>query len=378
MSGAHAFLPPSGAPAWALCAMWPTMNARYPELEQGAEAMEGTAAHTVFDRMLAAQPVHVGDQAPNGVTFTEEMLEGGEMYVEEVTRAYNSLASVTRYRVEARVMIPYVHANNWGTPDTDIFGHNPTTGRAKLFVIDYKFGHEYVDVFENMQLVDYACGLLEDLGIDGLADQLVDVEFVVVQPRSYHRSGPVRRWVTTAANLRPLFNKLRNAAEAAHLPQPAATPGGACKHCPGRHACEALQRSAYEAADLAFHSTPLEMTPEAAGLELRMLLRAQARLAARISGHSEQIEHALRMGARNPYFQLEQTLGRLGWAKPVQEILELGRLCGADLSKPQAITPTQAKKLIDPALVDLYSARGNAGLKLEPANNSQARKVFGV
>jgi hypothetical protein len=353
------------------------MNARYPELEQGAEAMEGTAAHWVFEEMLFNRPIAEGMVAPNGVSVTEEMLEGGEVYAAAVSEAYQSLASVSHYFIERRVMIPRVHENNWGTPDTWIFGHNPTSGRAKLVVLDYKFGHEFVEVFENWQLVDYTCGLLDELGIDGIADQLTDVEFVVVQPRSYHRDGPVRTWRTTASNLRGHFNKLRGAAEAAHMPKPIATPSAACKHCPGRHACEALQRSAYEAADMAFHSAPHEMSPEAAGLELRMLLRAQARLAARISGHSEQIEHVLRTGGRNPYFQLEQTLGRLGWARPVQEILELGKLCGADLSKPQAITPTQAKKLIDPALVDLYSERGNAGLKLEPANNSQARKVFG-
>lgn len=374
---AHAFLPPSSAHAWVVCAMWPTMNARYPELEQGAEAMEGTAAHWVFEEMLFNRPIAEGMTAPNGVSVTEEMLEGGEVYAAAVSEAYQSLASVSHYFIERRVMIPRVHENNWGTPDTWIFGYNPTSGRAKLVVLDYKFGHEFIEVFENWQLIDYTCGLLDELGIDGLADQITDVEFVVVQPRSYHRDGPVRTWRTKAVDLRGHFNKLRYAADAAHVPAPVATPSSACKHCPGRHACEALQRSAYEAADLAFHSAPLEMTPEAAGLELRMLLRAQARLAARISGHAEQIEHSLRTGGRNPYFQLEQTLGRLGWARPVQEILELGKLCGADLSKPQAITPTQAKKLIDPALVDLYSERGNAGLKLEPANNSQARKVFG-
>lgn len=376
---AHAFLPPSGAASWVECALWPTMNARFPELEEGVEAAEGTAAHWVFGELLYQRPVGVGHVAANGVPVTLEMLEGADIYVEEVGRAYASLRSVSHYNVEQRVAIPSIHPANWGTPDTWLFGHNATSGRARLVVLDYKFGHEFVEVFENWQLVDYTSGILDALGIDGGADELVDVEFVVVQPRSYHKDGTVRRWTTQAANLRALWNKLRGAAEAAHMATPVARPAPkACKHCPGRHSCEALQREAYAAMDVAGMSTPVEMTADAMGLELRMLQRAQKLLEARASGLAEQLEHALASGTASPYFVLAPGESKLVWVKPAAEVLALGSLAGVDLAKPaEPVTPTQAKKLLDPALVAMYSDRTRPALKLTPVDTVGARKVFG-
>lgn len=378
MSGAHAFLPPSGAPCWAVCALWPTMNRLYPETGEKVEAKEGEAGHWAFTEMLYRRPIAEGHAAPNGVAVTGEMMEGAELYVETVSAAYASVASVSHYKVEQRVEIPRVHPANWGTPDTWLFGHNPTTGRAKLFVIDYKFGHEFVEVFENWQLVDYALGILDEMEIGGLAEMSVDIEFVIVQPRTHHKDGTVRRWRTTADALRPLANKLILAAQLAHDPAPPATPEpDNCKHCPGRHACEALQREGYKAAAVARMSTPLEMPQEAMGLELKMLQRAIKLAEARASGLAQQIEFALTSGQYSPHFAMESTPARLSWTRPDDEILALGGLLGVDLAaKPEAITPTQAKPLLDPALLELYSHRPRGSLKLVPVNVANLRKVF--
>ncbi len=379
MSGAHAFLPPSGAACWVVCPLWPTMNQRFPESGDKPEAKEGEAAHWVFAEMLYQRPVALGVEAPNGVAVTEAMMQGAEMYVETVTAAYTAMSSVTAYKVEEKVAIPRVHANNSGTPDTWMFGHNATTGRARLVLPDYKFGHEFVEVFECWQLVDYALGILDELGIEGHAEHLIDVEFVIVQPRTYHKDGPVRRWQTTAEALRPLANKLAHAAEMAHKPEPLARPEPAnCKHCPGRHACEALQREGYSAAAVAGMSVPLEMSQEAMGLELKMLERAVKLAEARASGLAEQIEHALMSGQYSPHYQMESTPARLAWNRTDEEIIALGDLLGEDLrAKPEAITPTQAKGKIDPGLLEVYSHRPRGSLKLVPVNVDSLRKVFG-
>lgn len=378
MSGQHAFLPPSSAACWVVCPLWATMNRLYPELGEKPEAAEGEAGHWAFAEMLFQRQVLEGAIAANGVAVTGEMLEGAQLYVETVAEAYASMV-VSHYAVEQRVQIPRIHANNWGTPDTWLFGHNPTTGRAKLVVLDYKFGHEFVEVFENWQLIDYTCGLLDELGIDGLGDQVTDVEFWVVQPRTYHKDGPRRRWKTAASNLRPLFNKLANAAEAAHAEHPLAKPEPEnCKHCPGRHACEALQREGYKTAAVARMSTPLEMSQEAMGLELKMLQRAVKLAEARASGLAQQIEYALASGQYSPHYAMESTPARLAWNKSDEEILALGGLLGVDLAaKPEAITPTQAKTKLDPAVLEMYSYRPRGSLKLVPVNVAGLRKVFG-
>ncbi len=378
MSGQHAFLPPSSAACWVVCPLWATMNRLYPQLGEKPAAAEGEAGHWAFAEMLFQRPALEGMSAPNGVALTEEMLEGAQLYVEAVTEVYASMV-VSHYAVEQRVQIPRIHVNNWGTPDTWLFGHNPTTGRAKLVVLDYKFGYEIVEVFENWQLIDYACGLLDELGIDGLGDQVTDVEFWVIQPRAPHREGPRRRWKTVASNLRPLFNKLEAAAHAAHAEHPLAKPEpDNCKHCPGRHTCEALQREGYKTAAVARMSTPLEMSQEAMGLELKMLQRAVKLAEARASGLAQQIEYALTAGQYSPHFAMESTPARLSWTKPDEEVIALGDLLGADLrAKPEAITPTQAKAKLDPAVLEMYSHRPRGSLKLVPVNVASLRKVFG-
>ncbi len=373
---AHAFLPPSSADIWRVCAMWPTMNRLYPETGEKPEAREGTAAHWVFKQFLRKLPVTLGAFAENGVPVTQEMIEGADLYCETVAAAYASIRSVSDYVVESQVDMPRVHAANWGTPDTWIFGHDPTTGRCKLIVLDYKFGHGFVPVFENWQLIDYAIGILTELEI---TTGMVDIEFIVVQPRNYHRSGPVRRWaVSMTADLQGYVDVLRDAALAAHAPYPVATVNPGCEHCPGRHACQVLQQAGYAAADRSKDSTPLEMTQAARGLELKMLERAHALLEARISGLSEQVEHDVTTGGGNPHYHMVSTVGRVAWTKPPAEVIALGQMCGADLSKPDVITPTQAKKLIDPALVDLYSERGAGGRKLEQLNTADTRQIFGT
>lgn len=380
MTAAHAFLPPSAAHVWVKCAMWPTMNRLYPETGDKPEAREGTGAHWGFEQLLHYRPLSEGMIADNGVVITDEMIQGAEMYAAQVGKAYASVGTVSHYKVEQRVTIPWVHANNWGTPDTWVFGHNPTTGRALLIVLDYKFGHEFVEVVENWQMLDYTCGILDELGIKGNADDMVDVEFHLVQPRSYHRDGPIRVWSGfTARDMRGYFNTLHVAAEAAHMPNPIASPGPGCKHCPGRHSCEALQRAGYSDASLAMASTPLEMSARAAGLELQMLTRAQERLDARISGLKEQVEHELTSGAPNPYWEMEDIAGKLAWKRPVAEVVALGKMCGAVLEKPGVITPTQAGalKMIDPAVLALYTHRPPGGRKMVPFNSLKARKVFG-
>lgn len=372
MSGQHAFLPPSGAAIWVKCAAAPSMWELYPQ-EDTVESLEGTAAHWAFEEILASRLVDVGVVAPNGVVLTDEMIEGAEMYVEAIDDA----CQLVGLHVEERVEISSIHLKNWGTPDTWFFSHNPTTGVATLHVFDYKFGHGAVEEFENWQLIDYVSGVLDLLEIDGLVDQHVMVEMTVVQPRCYSRGSAVRTWRVPASELRGYFNILRSAANAACGPKPVATVNASCKHCSGRHACESLQRSAQDAADLARVSLPLDLPAAALGTELRMLSRAKQALDARISGLEESVFSAVMRGERVPGWGVDTPIGRQGWARPATEIVALGQMMGKDLVKPGVVTPKQAIKLgLDASLVNSISTSPREAPKLVPDNLTMLRKVF--
>ena len=374
MSGAHSILPPSGAAAWRRCGLWVAMNQAFPQADT-PETMEGHAAHWVFAEMLAGRPVSEGMQAPNGIIITDEMIEGAELVVDTVRAR---IPAGTVLHVEEPVAIGRIHPQCWGTPDIWAFYG------VTLEVIDYKFGHRFVDEYENDQGVAYTAGILDHLAetlgkVLGLLDQAVKVNFTVVQPRCFYKGAPVRTWSVQAVDLRAHINILTNAAGVALAPNPPAVTNSECTDCPGRHACPALQQAAYHDAEFAVRSSPVELPPVAASLELRMMERALERLQARVEGMREAVATYIRQGHSVPYHRAEQGYGRQQWTMPVDQVLAMGQLMGVDLSKPGVKTPKQAQKAgVDEAVIKAYSVTPMGSVKLVPDNPADARRVFGT
>lgn len=380
----HSFLPPSGAHSWVKCAAWPKMNERFPQTE-GDETLEGTAAHWVAWKILAMlrKPEETsiipvpGTAAPNGAIVTDEMMEGGELLFDVIRQ--RMLNQLMELHIEERIAIPHIANSNFGTPD--VWGVTITHDAIEL--IDYKFGHRFVDEYWNPQGLCYLLGILNKLCRDWetpwktLLDRFV-VNFTVVQPRCFYRGAPVRTHSFKAIEAVPHFEKLIAAATAALVHQPTATTNPGCADCGGRHACSALQLAAYSDAEYADARVPVELTPAAAALELRFLQRALDRLEARVEGLKEITLSNIRSGKPVPYFRVEQGYGRQQWNIPEGQVIAVGQMFGKDLAKPGVITPNRAKKLgIPEALVQAYTVTPQTSLKLIPENPADAAKVFG-
>ena len=375
MEAAHSILPPSGAAAWRRCAMWVAMNQAYPQPDT-PETLEGHAAHWVFAEMLAGRIVCEGQVAPNGVVVTEEMVEGAELVVDTVRAR---IPAGVPLHVEERVAIARIHPQCFGTPD--IWAYVTQTG--VLEVIDYKFGHRFVDEYENDQGIAYTAGIIDHLAElmqkgPGLIDQMIKVNFTVIQPRCFYKGAPVRTWSVLASDLRGHINQLAGAAELALMPNPPAVTNSECRDCPGRHACPALQQAAYADAEFATRSSPVELAPAAASLELRMMEHALERLQSRVEGMREAVATYIRQGHAVPWHRAEQGYGRTQWTIPAEQVVAMGSLMGVDLSKNGAKTPTQAKKAgVDEAVIKAYSVTPLGSIKLVPDNPADARRVFG-
>lgn len=374
---AHAYLPPSGAGAWVACAMWPMMNAAYPQ-DDTDESREGTAAHWCWTDVLetdAQYPVE-NSIAPNGVPVTEAMLDGAELYVRVVDNALNE-CGLTRdvLRVEQRVMMPMIHEHNDGTPDTSFYAPH----LFRLYCFDYKFGHDYVDAFESWQCVNYVAGLIELVRERyGKTDDEIEVRICVVQPRNYDSDGPVRWWTVRGSDLRAMWNKLRSAAERAFAPMPVATTGAHCEHCPGRVHCNANQRQAYRAASLSRQSLPFDLPAQALATELLILQDAERDLAARISGLEAEADARIKRGETVPGFGMQASVGREKWTAAPDLVAGMGDALGVQVRKPALITPEQARKAGMPAeVVATIATRPAGGVKLVRMDPKALRKVFG-
>lgn len=382
MSGQHAFLPPSGAGAWAHCAAWPLMNAQFPQ-DDTEESREGTAAHWCWEQALkGGQLPAVGQVCPNGVTVTDEMLDGAEEYIATVTDALRLAGrALADLNVEQRVYMPGIHAQNWGTPDT--WFHDPD--RNVLFIADYKFGHDPVEAFENWQCVDYAAGIIDKLAaerahwsFEAVANfrKNIKVRIVIVQPRNYI-TGRAEPWTVTGAELAEYWPRLAASAEAAMQFPPLATPGKHCKHCPGRHACEPIQRQGYTAVHFARQTIPAPLTPEAVAGELKILQDNLDLLKARISGLEADAEARLRRGETVPGYGLESSKGREAWNVPREQIVALGGVFGVTVEKPGLITPNQARAAGFPADVVAKMAGSSSRVKLARVDQSKLTRAFG-
>ena len=389
LAEAHAKLAPSSAHIWAGdgtpgsgCAASVGLRDLYPEPDDTDEAREGTAAHFYATEMLQGRDPfalpNVQAVAPNGVPIDAEMVDCAQgllVDVRDVYYAQKGLGGDPQMYVEARVHMPIVHAENWGTPDVLVIDRP----RKKLFVWDYKYGHRFVDAVGNLQLIDYAIGALQTHGIPCADWPHWTVQINIAQPRNYHRFGPIREWQTDGRVLLDTYvPALYEAAKAAFEPDPKYQTGEHCRDCSARHACPALQQAGAIAMDVSLRSAPVDLPPHAVGLELRQIDDALARLKARQTGLQEQALGLIRSGTTVPFYTAQHAVGRERWTVPAAEVLALGEMFGKALAKPvEPITPKQARDLgIDETVISAYAERPRGALRLEPVDDNAAALAF--
>lgn len=383
----HSIIPPSSAGIWGKpdgCTGWVLMAQCYPETEETPEAAEGTASHEIAAQLIqdsargfngTKADKFVGQSATNGVVFTEEMFDGAKEYADDVAMIMRErgVFGGDNLGIEQAIEAKKIHDLSYGT--CDCFLYDKKTG--ELFIWDYKFGYEVVEAFENWQSINYAAGIFERLGIDGLADQVTTVRIRIAQPRAFHREGSIREWQVTGSDLRAHFNILHNNAHKSLGPDAECNTGPHCKHCPGRHACEAALTAGNRLYEAAAKPVPVELSNEALGVQLALVKRARKQLEYLESGFEEQVAGKIRAGALVPGWATEDTFGRDKWVKPFDEVVAMGNMLGKDLRKKEAITPKQAVKLgVDEAVIMAYSTKPRTGLKIVSDNGNKAKQVF--
>jgi len=322
---AHAFLAPSSAHIWVRCAAAPGMIAAYPSCDSDASE-EGTAAHWLCAERANGVLHQVGDRAPNGVLVDHEMLAASEVWMQALRPLLGQ-----EWHVEERLDAdPAFSPHVWGTPDLW------TLANGILDVFDFKFGHGHVDEYENWQLLAYARLIVGKLPVEPM------LRLHIVQPRCFDGSGPHRVWTVPASEVRAHFNRLANAAAEAVRPDPPATAGLHCQHCPGRAHCAANQRAGSHAMSEATRPAGADLPPEALAVELGYARRAADLLKARILALEESAAPLVRAG-QLPGYEMQRTRGGSKWLVPPETVAALADSCGVNVRKPlEVMTPNQA------------------------------------
>lgn len=370
----HSRIAPSAFAITVPCPGSLQLQEKVPPQPDTEEIAEGKAAHHVAASFLRGLPMGVGTTFElNGRTWKvdEDMHDGAELWADTMG---------PDCQVEAPVEIHRVHGQCWGTPDGWRFFPDETPRRLRTG--DYKYGHRFVDAFENLQVAGgYAVGILTQLGVSTGDDETI-VEIVIVQPRAFYGSGPVQIWRTTPFKLNALLKRIRESVEAALTDNPPTNTGAHCLDCKARHICGTLRRSAAGVVDFSGTIEPLQLDTVAAATELAILDEAAERLESRRAGLFAQVEAAARSGQPVLYYGMEPGRSKFDWNDDVSvdEVAGFGQLLGVDLRKPPALmTPTQAVKAlkVDEAVIKTWATRRPGGMSLKRIKDNVARKVFG-
>jgi hypothetical protein len=387
----HALIKPSALALTMECQASVKLQAAVPEPPDTEEIAEGKAAHWVAMHWAAGK----GADWEVGRKFEH----GGRQWVVDIemrngARTYAMLGSESSPRLEDPVRISRIHSEHcWGTPDLWEFfpkgKHRPLTidgitgeviDAPIIRVADYKYGHKYVEVFGNWQLMAYGVGILERLQ---LTDEDAVFEFVLVQPRSFSRHGVIRVWRVPAVDLRAYVNQAWNQVQRALGDNPTAQTGAHCIDCRARHLCETFRAVSANLVDFSGRGELGSLDATALGQELRLLDTALQRLTARRTGLAAAAEASLHAGVRIPYYTLEPTKTRLIWKDGVTpgQVAATGDLFGIDLRKPaEVMTPRQAIDAGIPAdiIEGNLAHRPQGSLQLKPISTKDAEKAFGV
>ena len=332
---------------------------------------EGELAHTVALKYANGAGEHwpVGRKVKVGsynFEIDDDMVDGAVIYSDEAQPGG---------RFEESVAIPDVHPECSGTPD--YWRAIVETFLKLLKVIDYKYGHRYVEVFEHYQLIAYTAGVARFLNLP--AD--FPVMLVIVQPRNYTH-GPVREWKTTVGEIMRICHEVIYPKVVLALgPNPPTATGRHCLDCAARHACKTLQMETASIVDFSATAEVHEMPTAAVGQELRILKEAIKRLEARYTGLYEQASNMARSGQLVNFWQLQPGQGRLDWMDNtnVDQVGTIGDLMGVQLRKPvKLITPRQAIKAgIDESVIMKYADRPPGAMRLVQDDTTRTRKIFG-
>lgn len=376
----QSILRPSHAHRWVECHGSAYYESRFVD-EPGEAAKWGTEAHKIGAELI--------DLGRRGVLYTsweqakglpstdgrsDEQIETAWIYANEVVRLMQGFGVYAEpyMGIERRLPIRTIHEHLCGTPDFWVYGKWNNT----LAIVDLKTGHVPVDPFENYQLVCYLAGILGLPALSSVVNQDTSVTFIIVQPRDYQNSEPVRRWKTTPAKVDPLNRRLQSAARSAMSDRPTLRAGKHCRYCRALPACEAAGEAALVATEYANRTWPTELPDDQLGRLIGLLQSAHELLGLRLDALKLDAEHRLRSGRYIKGIKLGQSRGRRVWTDE-KTVAKVAEMYGIDIHKRVLITPHQAEKAgLNPDVVKVYSELKPGKTAIELVNAKEGRKAF--
>lgn len=345
------------------------MERHAPPRPESDDAKEGTAAHWVGEMVLTGQAPDtislVDRRAPNGVIVTGEMAEYVDIYVDHIRGR-----GIADQKIEHSFKFDAGGVDITGTSDAVAF--DGTT----MFVDDLKYGYRIVDAWENWQLLVYAMGAILSAP-NHVVPQRITMS--IIQPRPYHRGGPVRSWTIDYATLNEFYKQLCHHAALAATDDAPLQSGSHCHYCDARFECPAMQQAGMNAIDVICSGTNDVLSPGGLSIELTNLRRAKTVLESRLAALEEMAKERVKAGTIIPGYDIQRSYGHAKWI-PAVDAATLEALTGKVLSESKLVTPAEAKRRgVSDEIVKAFTERPDNGFKLVQVDlDRTAKELFNV
>ena len=363
MSG-HAKLSPSKRSRWALCPGSIREEAKYPNQGGGPAAIDGTHSHTLLEQCFKGAPVEPA--AFIGLTLTDH--EGD--FVVDASRAERVKIAYDYIMVQSMNNLFPVLSEMKVDPD-HLLGRKDLSGTVDIQIvgvdtlelIDYKDGMGIVSAEGNMQLEQYAYGVLAryKLPVNGVY-AFEFVKMTIIQPKLALRGMPaITSHTVTVRSLLDNMGTIITQAAATDKPDAPLVPGESqCKFCRAKGSCSALASNVMKEVGIMFQpvvNQTLDVAQQSADkdpstmddAQIAQIMEAAPLMRQLLEGVEAEALRRMQAGQTIPGLKLVNGRGSRAWALPEAEMAEKLTKMGipkGSVYETKLVSPAKAEKLM--------------------------------
>jgi hypothetical protein len=360
----HAQLSPSKRHRWAMCPGSIREEAKYPEDRSGPAAIDGTHSHTLLEYCIQFNRF-IDPMTQVGAKFEDDdgdfvvdqaRAERVKLAVEYIReRSMNSMFKViSEERVDPQHLLGRDDLS--GTVDCQIIGPD------WIELIDYKDGMGIVEAEGNMQLEQYAYGVLASYKLPVNVPYPVEtVRMTIVQPKlALKGMQPITSWEVPVRYLLDKIGTIVVQAAATDKPDAPLVPGESqCKFCKAKGSCAALASNVMKEVGIMFQpvvTETLDVAQQSANkdpstmddAQIRQIMEAAPLMRQLLEGVEKEALRRLESGQSIPGLKLVHGRGSRVWSLSEDEIADKLVKMGIPktaIYETKLVSPAKAEKL---------------------------------
>ena len=358
----HAKLSPSKRSRWALCPGSIREEAKYPEEGSGPAAIDGTHSHTLLEVCIKSgnsAHFYVGQlMTDHEGSFHVDADRADRVQVALDYIAERSTGGLFKVISEQKVDPAHLLGRDdlSGTVDVQIEGFDC------LELIDYKDGMGIVSAEGNLQLEQYAYGVLAGykLPVNGTYP-FAFVKMTIIQPKLALRGmSAITSHVVPVSDLLANMGTIITQAAATDKPDAPLVPGESqCKFCRAKGSCSALASNVMKEVGIMFQpvvTQTLDVAQQSADkdpstmddAQIAQIMEAAPLMRQLLDGVEKEALRRLEAGGTIPGLKLVNGRGSRAWALPedqmAMKLIKMG-IPKTAVYETKLVTPAKAEKL---------------------------------